>query len=266
MVIGHDAQKQSKSMIEHWTRLPKFTGASKGKDKLMYKPRKEYLYLSALAVNHLFLLYLFHHDHLARLVSSNMPSHYPVHASFTLTNEASTRKRNTICMAERSYHSYHPSSLSPATSANSTVQSTPSIRFPCMQQRVFHQHSPKSSLQVKFVSLCLLFFLQCVWYSSTFPHSFSLMSFIRWSWRGCYLMVSTVSRGRGKKTYSWSRKREYSSSPTLTGDPPYCRICQRWVLSSGLVPLSAIPQTLHVLFTFSSPPPQRSKTSTSLAL
>jgi len=25
-----------------------------------------------------------------------------------------------------------------------------------------------------------------------------------------------------RKTYSWSLNREYSSSPTLTGDPPYC--------------------------------------------
>ena len=36
-------------------------------------------------------------------------------------------------------------------------------------------------------------------------------------------------RGMIEDTYSWSRKREYSSSPTFTGLPPYWKFYQRFV-------------------------------------
>jgi hypothetical protein len=40
------------------------------------------------------------------------------------------------------------------------------------------------------------------------------------------VLVSDVN-GECGRTYSWSRKREYSSSPTLTGEPPYCSTRQQ---------------------------------------
>ena len=46
----------------------------------------------------------------------------------------------------------------------------------------------------------------------------------------------------GKRTtYSWSRNREYSSSPTLTGDPPYCNSVSQAHLTITPVLISGPP-------------------------
>jgi hypothetical protein len=91
--------------------------------------------------------------------------------------------------------------------------SSPPLNHPSMQASPFSNHC----------SLCL-FYTRIVHFPLSRDAGGHL--FIDLGEDTVITLVSDMS-SESNRTYSWSRNREYSSSPTLTGDPPYCSTCQQ---------------------------------------